>query len=742
MSSEVKTLVKLWHMVLVLVLLILFGIPTAGQAMWITADSIGCDEPNTWIEFKKEVSLRRVPKEVRAEIAADSKYWLWVNDSLVVFEGGLKRGPDPKGTYYDIVDLAPCLEKEINTIRILLWHFGKDGFSHKDSGKAGLILNAPAIGLVTDSGWKSRRLSAYSSVTDPCPNYRLSEASIRYDARKADADSWKPALEIGDWGDEPWGHLVSRPVPLWKDFGVKYSDFILQEQDDNVIVSVHLPYNMQFTPIVRVTDVSEGTLIRMQTNHLKGGSEYGVCGEYITRNGTQDYESLGWMNGEVLRIIYPKSSGITINAVGYRETGFDCERMGHFICSDEDVNRFWAKAMRTLYVNMRDTYFDCPDRERAQWWGDVTILMGQSFYQLSPRANSLMRKAIYELVNWQREDGVISSPVPAGARTYELPAQMLASISTYGFWYYYMHTADHQTIVDVYPAVRRYLSLWSLDEDSLTAFRKGGWSWGDWGKNIDIRLILAAWHYLALESAANMASLVGCQEDIPGYRILQESIARAYDRCWNGFEYRHPSYTGKTDDRVNAMAVVTGIATPDRYEALYEHFRNAEHASPYMEKYVLEALVEMGYADYALERFKKRFGPMIDHPVYTTLFEGWDVGGYGGGSTNHAWSGGMLTVIAENICGLRPLQPGWKEFEVCPDPVIADCDITVPTVSGIVRSSFSSDEASFVLEVTVPRGTRCTVNLPSEYKTATMNGRPSPITRTVSSGKYIFRCRK
>ena len=729
---------KRWSVALAL--LTLLHASMSGQARWITSDSTGCDEYNTWIEFRKEISLKRVPREVCAEIAADSKYWLWVNGNLAVFEGGLKRGPDPEGTYYDVIDLAPYLEKGTNTIRILLWHFGKDGFSHKDSGKAGLILDAPAIGLVTDSGWESRRLSAYTSVTDPRPNYRLSEASIRYDARKADSDPWKPALETGAWGDEPWGHLMRRPIPLWKDFGVKYADYVRQEQDGNVILSVQLPYNMQFTPVISVTDISEGTLIRMQTNHLKGGSEYGICGEYITRSGTQDYESLGWMNGEVLQLIYPKDSGVTVNAVGYRETGFDCEREGRFVCSDAVVNRFWDKAMRTLYVNMRDTYFDCPDRERAQWWGDVTVLMGQSFYQLSPRANSLTRKAMYELVNWQREDGVIYSPVPAGARTSELPAQMLASIGTYGFWYYYMHTADRQAIMDVYPAVKRYLSLWTLDEDGLTAFRKGGWSWGDWGKNIDIRLILASWHYLALESAANMAFLCGCDGDIPGYRTLQESIVKAYDRCWNGHEYRHPSYTGLTDDRVNAMAVVTGIAAPDRYEALYEHFKSAEHASPYMEKYVLEALVKMGYADYALERFKKRFGPMIDHPVYTTLFEGWDVGGYGGGSTNHAWSGGMLTVISENICGLRPLQPGWKEFEVSPYPVISECDITVPTVSGKIRSSFRADGRSFVLEVIVPRSTRCTVKIPSEYKIVTMNGRASEGIRTVSSGKYIFRC--
>ena len=53
---------------------------------------------------------------------------------------------------------------------------------------------------------------------------------------------------------------MRRPIPLWKDFGVKYADYVRQEQDGNVILSVRLPYNMQFTPVISVTDISEGTL--------------------------------------------------------------------------------------------------------------------------------------------------------------------------------------------------------------------------------------------------------------------------------------------------------------------------------------------------------------------------------------------------------------------------------------------------------------------------------------------------
>lgn len=716
----------------------------AQEANWITAEDSTCNERNVWIEFRKDFDLKKKVKKAEARIAADSKYWLWINGEMAVFEGGLKRGPNRNDSYYDIIDLAPYLKKGKNDIRLLLWYFGKSGFSHNSSGKSGIIFDAPEIGLTSDRTWLSQRLDAFQTADKPKPNYRLSEANIRYDARLEGQDRFKPSVEIGRWGDQPWGGLVLRPIPQWKDYGIVEVAFTETSDDQgNKVLTARLPYNTQMTPVIDVTDAAGGTLIRMETDHIMGGSEPCIRAEYITKEGRQKYESLGWMNGDELRIIYPAESGIIINSVGYRETGYDCEFEGRFTCSDETINRFWGKAMRTLYVNMRDTYFDCPDRERAQWWGDVTVLIGQSFYQLSPDANALVRKAIHELVDWQRADGTIYSPVPSGTWKNELPAQMLSSVGPYGFWYYYMHTGDKETMEYVYPAVRKYLSVWTLDEDGLTVGRKGGWSWGDWGTNIDLRLLLAAWHYLALQAAADMAELTGNVADIPEYTRIRESIYKAFNTHWNGYAYRYPSYQGATDDRVQAMAILSGLADEDKHEQIFQLLKTQKHASPYMEKYVLETLVKKGHGDFAIERFKKRFGPMIADSLHTTLFEGWEEGGYGGGSTNHAWSGGMLTVIAENICGVRPTVPGWKEFEICPYPVISECSITIPSVAGMISSSFKDNEEAFVMNVSIPKGTTATVVVPQqEYSSITLGGKPAGRQMTLKEGEYEIVCRK
>ena len=424
--------------------LILPAMGVAAQVpQWISADDSFRNEENTWIEFQKNFSLKKKPAEAEVKIAADSKYWLWINDSIAVFEGSLKRGPNPSDGYYDVVDIAPFLKKGDNTIRCLLWYFGKPGFSHNSSGSSGFIFDGSSIDVVSDSTWVSCRLPEYGTAGLPRTNFRLPESNIKYDARLAGKSVKKPSITLGEWGSAPWNSLAERPIPQWRNSGIKYVDpEVSKDSTGNVVLTLKLPYNMQLTPFIELSDPDGGTLIKLETDHVRGGSADCVRAEYVTKSGGQSYESLGWMNGDVLYISYPEDSSINILSVGYRETGYDADFEGKFACNDSLINQFWKKALRTLYVNMRDTYFDCPDRERAQWWGDVTILMGQSFYQLSPKANSLMRKAIHEFVDWQKPDGSLYAPIPSNNWTKELPAQSLAAIGPYGFANYYLHTGD------------------------------------------------------------------------------------------------------------------------------------------------------------------------------------------------------------------------------------------------------------------------------------------------------------
>ena len=198
---KIKIYIHLW--ISCVFLFFLIGTMQA-QPQWITANDPKTDEANTWIAFRKDISLVRVPATAVAQIAADTKYWLWINGEIAVFEGGLKRGPTPHDTYYDEIDLAPYLKKGTNKVAILLWYFGKDGYSHKDSGKSGLIFSME-VGrktIYSDSTWVSRIHPAYETALDPAPNWRLPESNIRFIAGK-DLANWQTVTDKAALGFTP-----------------------------------------------------------------------------------------------------------------------------------------------------------------------------------------------------------------------------------------------------------------------------------------------------------------------------------------------------------------------------------------------------------------------------------------------------------------------------------------------------------------------------------------------------------
>lgn len=712
-----------------------------GIAPWgaIPSDAASA-HANLWTCYRKKLTLREKPATAFARIAVDSKYWLWINGKLAVYEGGLKRGPNPNDTYFDRVDLAPFLQQGENTIAALVWFWGKDGFSHKNSGKNGFVFEletGPGETLLSDPSWKTLRHPAYGRTGAPHPNYRMQEENIHFDARLDigdwttpgfDDSSWKPAATFGKPPTAPWNQLIERPIPQWRtgDLTEYENAAEFPKISDGKPIIARLPLNLSISPYLRIK-APAGLTIDMRTDNYKGGSEYNFRAEYITREGVQEFESLAYLNGHWM--IYTIPPGVEILDLRYRETRYDTDYVGSFISNDAFINSLATKARNTMNLNMRDCIQD-PDRERAQWWGDAVILMNQILYTCDHRGAMLVRKAVDNLVDWQKPDGVLYSPVPTGSYDYELPMQMLTSVGMHGFWNYYIQTGDRQAIEKVYPAVKRYLALWTFGPDGLVVHRPGGWDWADWGENIDSTVIENAWFYQALEAAINMAELTGHHSDIPGYEAARRRIAENYNRVlWQGTEYRSPGYTGQTDERGHGVAVLFGLAKPEQYPAILKVFQNSFHASPYMEKFVLEALYQMGEPDAALARMKKRYGKMVESE-WTTLWEGWGVGaeGFGGGSYNHGWAGGPLTLMHEYMAGIRPTSPAFATYSVKPQPgSLTKIKAASRTPKGLVKVEIQRERGRFLLKLASPEQTTATVHLPlKEYghRAVRVNGLP------------------
>ena len=108
--------------------------------------------PCTFVLFRKEFDIEKVPKFARGWIAADSRYVLYVNGVRVQF------GPaphDPRHAEADPVDIADYLVKGKNVIGIHVLFYGQ-GDGTWPTGKPGLLfrVNVGKEVIATDKTWK------------------------------------------------------------------------------------------------------------------------------------------------------------------------------------------------------------------------------------------------------------------------------------------------------------------------------------------------------------------------------------------------------------------------------------------------------------------------------------------------------------------------------------------------------------------------------------------------------------
>lgn len=692
---------------------------TDWKAEWIW-DKDNLTEKNVWMCLSKRVILDKAPEKVTAHISADSKYWLYINGKTVVFEGNVKRGPGKNSGYYDSIDIAPYLKDGENTVCALVWYWDNEtSYSYNGSGQGGFLFEAVGEGItiVSDKSWKVKRNPAYVNSPLYPPNYRLPEYSIYFDAQEDmgdwtsadyDTSSWEDATEYARGGEGVYGRLYPRGIPFLKDYGLKayenseaYENYTVKKTFGEKI-TLDIPYNAQLTPYLKII-APAGKKIRITTENTLIGA---VSTTYITKDGEQEFEALGWFNGEHITYKIPK--GVTVVSLMYRETGYNSSFSGDYRSDDEFLDSLWQKSLRTLYVTMRDNFMDCPDRERAQWWGDVTSEMIMTMYSMDSNSYLLYQKGVDAMLSHIDDTKVLQTVVPISGDYFELPVQQLAGIV--GFLTYYEYTGDKAFLEKVYGPSLDYLRLWEIGENNLVLHRSGSWDWPDWGKKADMTAIENAWVYYALSATEKMAEILGKAEDLSFITQRKETIAKGYKALWteDGFKSGDAK---KPDDRANALAVLSGLAEKEQYNVILNVLTSIKNSSAYMEYYVLEALCKMGEYESAKNRIKERYEGMVNEE-YSTLWEFWNSWQ---GTMNHAWSGGPLVIMSKHFAGIAPLEAGYERVKIDPQYSLSDSlSCTVPSVKGLITLCYEKADGNYEINLTVPKGMKAVLNIPSD----------------------------
>jgi len=344
---------------------------------------------------------------------------------------------------------------------------------------------------------------------------------------------------------------------------------------------------------------------------------------------------------------------------------------------------------------MRTFLIDGVKRDRLPWGGDFAVSLlsdCHTFHDPDPIRRSLT---------------VLDSAGPEGGD--------VNGIVDYSLWtvichdYYQTYFADRNFLAKRYDGIRRRLDSFAAREDTDGFIVKDiNWLFIDW-TDPKSTVALQILYYAALEAGARLADRQGTAADAARWRAraakLRAAIRRtAFDPKSGLFRTDLRDASVKATRHPNIFAIVFDVSDPAERGEIADALAAADLppvGTPFVATFEAMALAKCGRGAAFMKVIEKTWGGMLDAGA-TTFWEAWNPAKKGDDryafygrpyalSLCHAWSSGPAFLFPQELCGIRPLEDGWKTFEVRPLPEAAGCTCKTPTPSGIITVSIAAD---------------------------------------------------
>lgn len=473
---------------------------------------------------------------------------------------------------------------------------------------------------------------------------------------------------------------------------------------------------------------------------------------------------------------------------------------GWFVCSDDELNRYWYAASYTNELTL-DTFraADCeprdaasptlegklvlhdgPKRDRDPYVGDIAV-SGRTLYLTHPDAAVAARNVLADLADHQRPDGWIP---PASILGYTLPLFDYPLWWVTTSWDYVLYTGDVDYARDYWRHLVAVLDTWYPSvTDSSGLLSRGLNGTGGYGDYAFLPRSGAITYYnanyvQALRDGARLADLLGHPAEAERWTTRAAAVAAAVNaRLWDA---QAGAYLDSAEGPVrhgqdgNAIAITAGVADPARSGSALTYL-DTNNRLPYGNAFMdndtlpgvgdasqrvyaftsypeIVARFRTGRADSAIDQIKRTYGWMHTHDPGITQWEGIGPGGtpYQGSYTSmaHGWSTGVLPALTNELLGVLPTALGFATWSVTPRPgTVTWARGRVPTPRGPITVQWRTTPA-FVLKVTAPQGTSGTVTLPAPDPGAGVYVDEKPTVATggvrieLTGGKHTIELRK
>jgi len=426
------------------------------------------------------------------------------------------------------------------------------------------------------------------------------------------------------------------------------------------------------------------------------------------------------------------SSPVRFKAIRLDAIYYPVHTRGTFESSDQLLNRIYAVGAYTSHLCMQDAIWDAPKRDRLPWMGDLDV-SGQVIETVFAD-HFLMQNSMDRLLE------------EAGTP----PHQDVNSIPGYSaFWVmgeadYYRHIGDGAYLHSIHDGLLRMLNFMAgeLDGDHLFVNARKAWPFVDWSPglfedNPETRRATQFEFYKAFSDGSWLLRESGDTAAADKFQSIASDLRQAAQ------EKLVDSATGTFGPRwqSNAMAVYSGLATPQQAEAIWQHVLSQPlpiMITPYYNFYVISAMAESGHRREALDWIRKYWGGMIAEGA-TSFWEGYDPSwpkddfhanlqaddgkGYFV-SLAHGWSSGPTAWLSEQVLGIRPTAAGFRRVMIRPDLMGLDwARGSVPTPKGEIKVDYHG-KSTFEAAIDIPPDVEATISVPPCHvkNTITLDG--------------------
>ena len=253
--------------------------------------------------------------------------------------------------------------------------------------------------------------------------------------------------------------------------------------------------------------------------------------------------------------------------------------------------------------------------------------------------------------------------------------------------------------------------------------------------------VVNAFHYQAVLRMSQLAQAAGHMDDADAFRRQAVKVYASFNKTF--FDAKRGLYidgegTDHASLHANAFALALGLVPADRVKAVAEFVKSRKMAcSVYAAQFLLDALYDAGEGDAALELLTstdaRSWINMIRSGASMSM-ETWDIKFKPNTTWNHAWGAVPANIIGRRLCGVEPIEPGFRKARIRPQiGRLTQVSAVVPTIRGPISIAVQkSAQAGFTLDVTIPANMSAEVYLPAKNKDAAMkSGKPVAVAEGV-----------